>query len=107
LTLRLIRYFRDEVEADGAKFVLVDGQAFYDVNVGTRYKNRDLEEYCRENGIAYIPAYVRYAQLKGSPEKSIYFFLDDHMKPAGTRAMSEFLAEELKKFIPAFQKPTK
>ena len=101
LTLHLIRNFRDQVEADGRKFVLVDGQDFSDESVGTRYKNKDLEEFCRQTGINYIPAYIRYAEIKNSKEKEKYLFLDNHMKVPGNRIMSRFLAEEIRKFISA------
>jgi len=101
LTLQLIRYFRDQVETDGKKFVLVDGQEFSDGSVGTRYHNKDLETFCRQNGIAYIPAYTRYAEIRNSKDREKYLFLDNHMKVPGNRIMSRFLAEEIKKLIPS------
>lgn len=100
LTLQLIRNFRDQVEADGRKFVLIDGQEFSDESVGTRYKNKDLEEFCRQTGITYVPAYLRYAEIRNSKERGKYLFLDNHMKVPGNRIMSRFLAEEIRKFIP-------
>jgi len=101
LTLQLIRNFRGQVEADGRKFVLIDGQEFSDESVGTRYKNKDLEEFCRQTGIAYIPAYTRYAEIRNSKEREKYLFLDNHMKVPGNRIMGRFLADEIKKLIPS------
>ena len=101
MTLRLISYFRDQVEARGGKFLLVDGQEFSDKTVGMRYKNKDLEEFCRRSGIAYVPAYIPYAGIRNSKEREKFLFLDNHMKVPGNRIMSRYLAEEIRKFIPA------
>jgi hypothetical protein len=101
MTLRLISHFKDQVHANGGKFLLVDGQEFNDKTVGTKYKNKDLEEFCRRSGIAYVPAYTLYAEIRNSKEREKYLFLDNHMKVPGNRIMSLFLAEEIRKFIPA------
>lgn len=96
VTLRLIQHFRDEVEKDGGHFVLVDGEPFYDVNVGTVYSNGDFEDFCLRDNISYIPAYKKYSELRSLPDAEKYFFKDHHMKPVGNREMSLVLAEQIR-----------
>ncbi len=98
LTLRLIEYFRDIVEQTGAQFILIDGRTF-DENVGTIYKNKDLEDHCNRKGINYIQAYKIMEQLKLSDDLKEYFFLDGHLNQLGNEKISAFLAEEIKDFL--------
>lgn len=99
LTLRLIQRFRDSVEKDGGLFILIDGEPFYDVNVGTVYSNLDFEDFCLENNISYIPAYRKYAELRSNPDAGRYFFRDHHMKPMGYWEMSAVLARDIKAIL--------
>lgn len=95
LTLRLLKYFGEIVKKDGGHFVVVDGQEFYDVNVGTVYSNRDFQEACTKNGLSYIAGYERYAELKKSDGSTGYFFRDHHLTPVGNREVARFIADKI------------
>jgi len=99
LTLRLIKHFKEEVEESGSQFVLVDGEEFYDVNVGSVYANRDLAEYCLKNGISYIPGYERYAQLKSVVNPQKYFFKDHHLTALGNEEVARFVGQKIKEHL--------
>lgn len=99
LTLGLIKYFEEQVEEGGAKFVLVDGEEFYEVNVGSVYSNRDLADYCLKNGISYIPGYEKYAHLKSSGNHQKYFFKDEHLTVAGNEEVAKFVGEKIKELL--------
>ena len=101
LTLRLIQLFKETVEQNGAHFILVDGEPFYDESVGSVYSNHDLEEFCRRNGINYIAAYKPYSKLKSSTDTSRYFFRDHHLKPEGIKQMSVVIAEHINAILTA------
>jgi hypothetical protein len=92
LTLRLIEYFAQIVKADRSEFILVDGKIFHDRNVGTRYKNLDLEKFCDGKSINYLPAYNELDAMSGNNFNN-NFFKDFHPKPLGNHKLAEFLAE--------------
>lgn len=99
LTLRLIELFRDTVEKNGAEFVLVDGKLFNDLNVGTVYSNKDLEAFCKEKNIHYIPVYDLHDKLLFGPDKSEYFFKDNHPTPKGNKELTMVVAEGVRKIL--------
>ena len=99
LTLRVIELFRDEVEKNGSKFVLVDGKIFNDLNVGTVYSNKDLEAFCKQKNINYIPVYDLHDKLMFSSNKSEYFFKDNHPTHLGNKELSLVLAEGIRKIL--------
>ena len=97
VTLNLIKRFRDTVEEDGARFVVMDGHKFSDEYVGSEFQNSDFEQFCRSNSIAYIPAYKGTVELWNSPR---YYFKDLHLNAEGNREAAYFAAAQLIKFLP-------
>ncbi len=95
LTLRLIQLFKNKVAADGAPFILVDGRRFDKNGVGSVYNNEDLERFCKQNGIYYIPAYKVMSRLKRARENGSYFFVDGHPNQKGNRELGIFVAREI------------
>jgi len=99
LTLEILAAFQEQVERDGARFVLSDGGRLHVRNVGTVYSNRDIEAFCRERGIAYIPTYKAVDRLEAEPERSRFFLTDHHPTPLGNEVLGRFLAEKLAEMI--------
>jgi hypothetical protein len=99
LTLKIIAAFQERVERDGGRFVLSDGRRLYARNVGTVYRNRDIEEFCRERGIPYIPAYEVVDGLDAQPEPEQFLLNDHHPTPLGNEVIARFLAERLSRII--------
>jgi len=99
LTLRLIQSFKYQVEKNGSHFILVDGQEFYDTNVGTVYSNKDLEDFSRENHINYLPSYKKHSELLKSENTQRYTLRDGHLTALGNKEMSIFLADEIRGFL--------
>jgi hypothetical protein len=99
LTLRLIQAFKYQVEKNGSHFILVDGQEFHDINVGTVYSNKDLEDFSRMNHINYISSYKKHAELFKSEDKKRYALRDGHLNALGNKEMSIFLADEIIPFL--------
>ena len=99
LTLRLVKHFHDRVKKDNIAFILVDGLAFPETSVGTVYSNKDLEGYCEDNSISYIPVYQKFAQLQSQKDRGRYFFNDNHPTPFANRELSLYLAELIDSFI--------
>src|SRR5712691_9108200 len=99
LTLRLIQSFKYPVEKNGSHFILVDGQEFYDTNVGTVYSNKDLEDFSRENHINYLPSYKKHSELLKSENTQRYTLRDGHLTALGNKEMSIFLADEIRGFL--------
>ncbi|MGA2227623.1 MAG: hypothetical protein ABSH41_24575, partial [Syntrophobacteraceae bacterium] len=98
VTLNLIRRFRDVVERDGARFVVIDGCKFSGKYVGTVFQNNDFEQFCRVNSIAYIPAYKRQLELDENSPK--YYFKNLHLNSEGNQEVARFAADQLIKFFP-------
>ncbi len=98
VTLNLIRRFRDVVEKDGVRFVVMDGYKFRDEYVGTVFLNNDFEQFCRANSIAYIPVYKKKLELDENSPK--YYLKDSHPNSAGNREIARFAADQLVKFLP-------
>jgi hypothetical protein len=99
LTLYLIQVFKHEVEKNGSRFILVDGQEFHTTNVGTVYSNKDLESFSKMNGINYIPSYNKYSELLKYEDKQRYTLRDGHLNALGNKEMSIFLADEIGLFL--------
>jgi hypothetical protein len=99
LTLRLIQAFKYQVEKNGSQFILVDGQEFHDINVGTVYSNKDLEDFSRINHINYIPSYKKHSELLKSADKQRYLLKDSHLTALGNKEMSVFLADEIRTLL--------
>jgi hypothetical protein len=99
LTLRLIQSFKYQAEKNGSHFMLVDGQEFHDINVGTVYSNKDLEEFSRMNHINYIPSYKKHSELTKSENTQRYMLRDGHLTALGNKEMSVFLADEIRTFF--------
>ena len=98
LTLRLIKYFKDRVESNGAQFIVSDGRIF-DENVGSVYSNKDFEHYCILNDINYIPSYKILAEITSTKDSNKYFLVDGHPNQLGNKMISKFLSEGIKKFM--------
>jgi hypothetical protein len=77
----------------------VDGQEFHDINVGTVYSNKDLEDFARMNHINYIPSYKKHAELLKSEGERRYTLKDGHLTALGNKEMSVFLADEIRTFL--------
>jgi hypothetical protein len=99
LTLRLIQAFKHQVEKNGSHFILVDGQEFHNINVGTVYSNKDLEDFSKMNRINYIPSYKKHSELLESGDKQRYTLGDGHLNALGNKEMSVFLADEISPFL--------
>src|SRR5262249_4228800 len=79
LTLRLIQAFKYQVEKNGSHFILVDGQEFHNINIGTVYSNKDLEDFSKMNRINYISSYKKHSELLESGDKQRYTLRDGHL----------------------------
>ncbi|NLD36518.1 MAG: hypothetical protein GX654_06585 [Desulfatiglans sp.] len=99
LTLRLVKYFKEQVEGNGSKFLLVDGSGFENNPVGKTYSNKDLEEYCFENEIDYIHVYEKYNEIFSHKDRGKYLLNDNHPTPYANREIALFFAEKLEKFL--------
>ena len=99
LTLRLIQSFKDQAEKNGSHFILVDGQEFHNINVGTVYSNKDLEDFSKTNHINYIPSYKKHAELTKSENTQRYTLRDGHLTALGNKEMSIFLVDEIRTFF--------
>jgi hypothetical protein len=99
LTLALIDNFNIAAELNASEFILVDGIEFNDVNVGTKYTNMDLANYCEEKGITYIPNYKLYADMRTPENSEKYFFNDGHPKSIGYKRLSISLGEKIKGYL--------
>jgi hypothetical protein len=99
LTLRLIQTFKYQAVKNGSHFVLVDGQEFHNINVGTVYSNKDLEDFSRVNHINYIPSYKKHSELSKSVDKQRHTLRDGHLTALGNKEMSVFLADAIKTLL--------
>jgi hypothetical protein len=99
LTLKLLKHFKEKVELDGTRFILVDGAPFSKNSVGMKYSNKDLFNYCRENNIEYLSVYEKLAEIRTYENRTKYFFKDNHPTPLANREMSLHFAEKLKDHI--------
>jgi hypothetical protein len=99
LTLKLLLKFRQQVEKNGAKFLIVDGHPITADSSGG-YTNKDFEAFCKLNTITYIPMYKEYLQLKSSKQKSEYFLKDGHPTSRGNEILSQLLAEKFLNYYP-------
>ena len=95
LTTALLKKFKQEVTNHGAQFILVDGVPITHTSAGG-YMNSDVEEFCRENSILYIPMYKEYETFKTGRDHSRYFFEDSHPTARGNEVLTRILAEKLK-----------
>lgn len=99
LTLALIEAFRSTAEADGARFVLVDGLKFNEVNVATVHGNVDLEAACAARGIGYLATYDVLAAMKSAENRPELFFRDHHPRPLGNDILARALAARLAELL--------
>jgi hypothetical protein len=99
LTLKLLKHFKERVEKNGSRFILVDGAPFSENSVGTKYSNKDLLNYCRQNNIEYLSVYEKLAEIRNYENRAKYFFKDNHPTPLANRKMSLYFAKKLKDHI--------
>jgi hypothetical protein len=96
VTLELIKHFRDVVNRDGGRFIVVDGERFHPRDVGTVFTNKDFEKFCKRSSIDYLAAFAKYAEFERSPG---WFLNDHHLTAAGNREVGRFLAEKLYDYL--------
>jgi hypothetical protein len=101
LTLKLIEHFKQLVEANGTRFILVDGKAFEEMYVAPEYVNNDLETFCQNSNIDYIPAYIPYEKLDDPSNGGKYFFKDHHLKATGNKIVCTYLAGKIESSLKA------
>ncbi|GEM_PF-5092988 len=102
LTIRILSEFKKDVEANGAKFIIVDGVEFKD-NISDFYTNKDLENFCRKNNMIYIPVYKEYGSLRKSDSPIKYFFSDGHPTKSGNEYLSKIITRKLLPYLGAGQ----
>ena len=103
VTTALLKTFRDDVEKDGAHFILIDGFPITPTSAGG-YINKDLARFCQQNNITYIPMYKEYQKLKSTVDKVKYFFQDSHPTPTGNQKLSKILTLKLAPLLRAYSK---
>lgn len=97
VTLAVIEKFNEMVIHDGRTFILSDGRVF-DGHVGSVYTNTDLERFCDNKGIPYLPVYREMERLSKAPLED-YFFIDGHPTTEGNRRIAKKLGDEILQYL--------
>jgi len=99
VTLKLITEFRDIVEKNGSKFILIHGRNLTAGNTGG-YTNQDFINFLKRNEISYILAYDIYEEIRfHRPKEENLFFEDSHPRAAGNDILGHHIADNLASYF--------